>query len=141
MVRKDSVKIVHRFWSEVWQPPYNLDAIDRLVVEEFVLTSGGEEITSRAAFKQWVAGFLAQVTDLHLNPLESFQNADGSRVVSRWVVTGKNGGIMGTSPNQEPIRLTGIAVWAVREDGMLLHNWVERSSWELYRRLTDSSHG
>jgi hypothetical protein len=140
MVRKDSVEIVHNFWSEVWQPPYNLDAIDRLVVEDFVLTSGGEEIVSRAAFKRWVAGFLSQVTDLHLSPVESFQNADGSRVVSRWVVVGKNGGMMGTAPNQEPIRLTGIAVWAIREDGMLLHNWVERNSWELYRRLTDGSH-
>jgi hypothetical protein len=27
------------------------------------------------------------------------------------------------------------AIWAVREDGKLVHNWVERSSWELFQRL------
>jgi hypothetical protein len=28
-------------------------------------------------------------------------------------------------------------VWAVREDGKLLHDWVERSSWELFQRLSE----
>jgi hypothetical protein len=32
--------------------------------------------------------------------------------------------------------MTGTAVWAVREDGKLLTNWVERASWEVYQRLT-----
>jgi hypothetical protein len=36
----------------------------------------------------------------------------------------------------QDIAFTGTAVWAVREDGKLLCNWVERASWELYRRLT-----
>jgi hypothetical protein len=31
--------------------------------------------------------------------------------------------------------MTGTAVWAVREDGKLLCNWVERASFELYQRL------
>jgi hypothetical protein len=31
--------------------------------------------------------------------------------------------------------MTGTAVWAVREDGKLLTNWVERASWELSQRL------
>jgi hypothetical protein len=32
--------------------------------------------------------------------------------------------------------MTGTAVWAVREDGKLLTNWVERASWEVHQRLT-----
>lgn len=132
----NSTDIVHAFWSAVWNPPYDLDAIDRMVVEDFVITSGGEDIVSRAAFKEWVAAFLSKITDLRLEPVETFQNDDGSRVASRWVVTGRNNGILGTAPDQEPIRMTGTAVWAVREDGMLLHNWVERNAWEVYRRLT-----
>jgi hypothetical protein len=31
--------------------------------------------------------------------------------------------------------MTGTAVWAVRDDGKLLCNWVERASFELYQRL------
>jgi hypothetical protein len=30
-----------------------------------------------------IEGFLAKINDLHLEVLESFQNADGSRVASR----------------------------------------------------------
>ena len=32
--------------------------------------------------------------------------------------------------------MTGTAVWAVREDGKLLTNWVERASWEQFSALT-----
>jgi hypothetical protein len=76
-----AVDIVHNFWAEVWQRPHNADAIDDLVTEDFVITSGGTE-------------------------------ADG-----------------------RPVHMTGTAVWAVREDGLLSHNWVERNALEVYLRL------
>ena len=41
----------------------------------------------------------------------------------------------GTAADGEPVEFTGIAVWEVR-DGRLAHNWVERSAYELFRRLT-----
>jgi hypothetical protein len=131
----NSVDIVNNFWSEVWQPPYNVDAIDRLVVDDFVLTTGGQDIGPRAEYKNWVIDFLSKITGVQLDPIESFQNEDGSRVASRWVLTGWNNGILETPPKQEPIRLTGTAVWAVGQDGILVHNWVERSAWELYQGL------
>jgi hypothetical protein len=46
-------------------------------------------------------------------------------------------GMLGTAADRRPITLTGTAVWAVWEDGKLLHNWVERSSWELFQRLNE----
>src|SRR5882672_825628 len=111
MSTPNSVDIVHAFWDEVWNA-HDPAAADRFVVEDFVIVTGGEA-------------------------LESFQNADGSRVASRWVLTGRNNGFAGTAPDQQAIAMTGTAVWAVREDGKLLCNWVERASFELYRRLTD----
>ena len=89
------------------------------------------------AFKEWAAQFMGKITDLEFEAVETFQNEDGSRVASRWRITGKNNGMLGTAADQRPITLTGTAVWAVREDGKLLHNWVERSSWELFQRLTE----
>lgn len=131
----NSVDIVHAFWNEVWNA-HDSSAIDRFVVDDFVIVSGGETISGRESFKQWVAGFLAKVDDLHLEVVESFQNDDGSRVASRWLLTGRNNGILGTEPDQQDIAMTGTAVWAVREDGKLLTNWVERASWEQFQRLT-----
>lgn len=131
----NSVQTVHAFWDEVWNA-HDPSAVDRFVVDDFVIVSGGETISGRENFKEWVAGFLTKVNELHLEVIESFQNGDGSRVASRWLLTGKNNGFLGTEPDQQDIAMTGTAVWAVNEDGKLLTNWVERASWEQFQRLT-----
>jgi hypothetical protein len=138
MARKDSVEIVERFWSEVWQAPQNPDAIDLLVAEDFIITSGGHETHGRDAFKRWVIEFQSRIKDLEFESIETFQNEGGSRVASRWSVTGKNNGILGTHPNEEPFLMLGTAIFAVREDGLLQHNWVERNAWELHGRLVNA---
>lgn len=66
---------------------------------------------------------------------EIFTGMEGKRVVSRWQATGRNRGLFGTAANGEPVEFTGLAVWEVR-DGRLAHNWVERSAYELFKRLT-----
>ena len=134
MSRENSVEIVHAFWDEVWNA-HDPAAADRFVTDDFVIVTGGEAISGRENFKKWIEGFLAKLTDLHLEVIESFQNADGSRVTSRWLLTGKNNGLFGTDPDQQDIAMTGTAVWAVRADGKLMTNWVERAAWEQSQRL------
>jgi steroid delta-isomerase-like uncharacterized protein len=130
-----SVDIVQAFWDQVWNA-HDAEAVDRFVVDDFVIVTGGEPVTGRENFKKWIEGFLAKITDLRLDVIESFQNADGSRVASRWLLTGKNNGFAGTAPDQQEIKMTGTAVWAVREDGKLLSNHVERAALEQLQRLT-----
>jgi steroid delta-isomerase-like uncharacterized protein len=134
----DSVEIVHAFWEQCWNA-HDPAAVDRFVVDDFVIVTGGETITGRENFKAWIAGLLEKINDLHLEVIETFQNAEGSRVASRWLLTGKNNGFAGTAPDQQDIRMTGTAVWAVREDGKLLSNHVERAALEQFRRLTRST--
>ena len=136
MTSQDSIDLVNRFWATVWNPPYDLAAVDQWVVTDFVITSAGQDITSSTAFKTWIANFQAKIDDLHLTPLETFANIDGSRVTSRWRITGKNNGVLGTAADGQPIALTGIAIWAIA-DGRLVHNWVERSAFELYTQLNN----
>ncbi|CDG84649.1 snoaL-like polyketide cyclase family protein [Janthinobacterium agaricidamnosum NBRC 102515 = DSM 9628] len=130
----NSVAIVEAFWAAVWQGK-DFDAIDRFVVDDFVITSGGVDTVSKAKFKEWAIQFNSRINDLTFDVIETFQNADGSRVASRWHLSGKNNGIAGLPADQREISLTGTAVWAVREDGKLLHNWVERALWEMLQRL------
>jgi steroid delta-isomerase-like uncharacterized protein len=134
----NSVDIVHAFWEQVWNA-HDADAVDRFVVDDFAIVTGGEAVSGRENFKKWIAGFLEKINDLHLEVSESFQNADGSRVASRWVLTGTNNGFAGTQPDQQEINMTGTAVWAVREDGKLLSNHVERAALEQLQRLTRST--
>lgn len=138
MPYNNSVEIVEAFWDQVWNA-HDPDKADDFVVEDFVITNAGERVEGRENFKAWIRAFLDQVHDFRLEPIETFQNEDGSRVCSRWLVHGRNNGVMGTEPDGRPISFTGTAVWAVREDVKLLHNWVERASFELYRRLTGTT--
>ena len=135
MTRHIAVEAVHNFWAHVWASPQNYAAVDELVVEDFVLISGGKRVESRAAFKEWARGFGAAIHDLEFEIIESFQNSEGSRVASMWRLTGKNNGVFGTAPDGAPIEMSGTAVWGVREDGKLLWNRVERNAFEVYQQL------
>ncbi|MFC5068268.1 ester cyclase [Flaviflagellibacter deserti] len=136
MNTRNSIEIVRNFWREVWQAPQNPHAIDLLVAEDMVISSAGIDITGRDAFKKWVIDFQSKMLDADFKAVEMFQSADGSRVVTRWRLTGRNNGILGTEPCGSPIEMIGTAIWAVRQDGLLQHNWVERNALEIYRELT-----
>jgi hypothetical protein len=131
----NSVKIVEDFWTAVWKSK-NPDAIADFVVEDMVITTGGVEVKGRDKFIAWAWDFLSKINDFEFEVLETFQNEDGSRVASLWRFTGRNNGMMGTAPDQQPISVTGTAIWTVREDGKLLHNRVERAAWEVFQKLT-----
>jgi hypothetical protein len=135
---QDSVSIVNNFWREVWQQPQDPEAIDRLVHDDFVITTGGRDIVGKAAFKAWAKDFVSKVDDFQFHIVETFQNADGSRVASRWRVTGRNKGLMGTEPNGAPIEMVGTAVWEVGPDGLLRHNWVDRNAFEVHGAISRS---
>ena len=127
-------ELLTEFWAKVYNPPQDLSAIDRLCTEDFILTTSGTDIVGREAFKEWARSFSGKIRDMHLKNLDMFSSADGTRVVSRWTVTGFNRGVLGMPADDRPIEFTGIAVWEVR-DGKLAHNWVERSAYELAQRL------
>ncbi|WP_169086768.1 ester cyclase [Paenibacillus sp. PL91] len=122
------------FWAKVYNLPQDLDAIDRLCTDDFILSNPDGDVVGRAAFKEWASTFTSKIRDMRLKSLDMFSGADGTRVVSRWVVTGYNQGVLGSPPDDRPIQLSGIAVWEVR-DGKLAHNWVERSAYELSQQL------
>ena len=56
MPQLDAVKIVESFSEYVWAAR-NPDAIDRYVVDDFVITSGGMDIRTKDSFKQRVREF------------------------------------------------------------------------------------
>ena len=136
MEQSSGIDAFRNFWKQVWQSPQNYDAIDDLVVEDFVFISGGSRIDGREAFKKWVEEFSAAIRNFDSEIVDSFENSDGSRVASTFRVTGTNNGAFGTKPDDSPIEMTGIAISAVRPDGMLLSNQVERSAFEMYQQLT-----
>lgn len=132
---KESIQLAKRFFEEVWKPPHNLEAIDDLMTDDYVIVSGGNSIKGKHTFKEWVANFLQKLLDAENEHLDIFESADGQKVVSRWICKGRNNGLMGTEPDGREVTFTGIAIWEVKE-GRLAKCWVERAGWELYQDLT-----
>jgi steroid delta-isomerase-like uncharacterized protein len=130
-----STEIVNAFWGDVWNA-HDPDAIDRLASDDVVIEAGGKEIAGKDDIKDWVQQFLEHVNDLHVDTIETFGTDDGTRVTSRWVLTGTNNGILGTEPNGKPVALTGTAIWTV-DDDKLQRGWIEQASFELYNSLLE----
>ena len=128
-------RLALEFFARVWGPSHDLDAIDELMTEDYFITTAGETIRGRAAFKAWVAKFQQILLAAENETCEIFCSASGDRVVSRWICRGRNNGMFGQPADGRPIEFTGIAIWAVR-DGRLAGCWVERAAWELYSRLS-----
>ena len=133
-------RLAREFLERVWTLPHDLDAIDELMTEDYVITSGGKKIRGRAAFKAWVADFHRIMPGATNQVLDVFANPTGDRVVSRWVCTGQNNGLFGLPPDGRTVSFSGLAVWAVR-DGRLAECWVERAGLELYLELSKSLFG
>jgi hypothetical protein len=131
-----SRRLAEDFFTRVWNPPHDLDAIDELMTPDYRITTAGIVVEGREAFKRWV-GEMQQVVRAAANThLELFTDATGERVVSRWITRGVNNGMFGMAPDQRVIAFSGIAIWRV-EGERLAECWVERAAYELFQRLRD----
>lgn len=136
--RTNAESLVITFFERVWHPPHELDAIDELMTEGFTITTAGKTIYGRAEFKQWVSHFQSLLLDATTESIDTFQNQEQSKVVSRWVCSGKNNGLFGLKADNRPIKFTGIAIWHLKKD-RFSECWVERSAYELYLTLAADS--
>lgn len=123
-------RLAREFLGRVWALPHDLDAIDELMTEDYVITSAGKVIRGRSAFKAWVADFHDALQGATNQVIDVFANPSGDRVVSRWICTGTNNGLFGLPADGRPVSFSGVAIWAVRDD-RLSECWVERSGLEL----------
>lgn len=130
--------LAREFFRRVWAPPHDLAAIDELMTEDYRITTAGQVVEGRAAFKTWVAAMQKTITGATNEHLEIFGNTAGDRVVSRWITRGFNNGLFDLPAAREPVAFTGIAIWRVDGD-RLAECWVERSAYELYTRLRMSA--
>jgi len=135
---KEAERLAREFLGRVWAPPHDLDAIDELMTEDYVITSGGRVIRGRSAFKARVAEVHRVLPGATNRVLDVFANPAGDRVVSRWVCTGRNNDLFGLPSDGRTGSFSGVAVWTVR-DGRLAECWVERVGLELYLELSSRS--
>lgn len=126
--------LVIEFFSRVWASPHDLNTIDNMMTEDYIITSAGKVIKGRENFKLWVKEFHHLLKNARTENQEVFANSNSDRVVSRWVCSGYSNGIFGLPADGRFVSFTGIAIWSIR-DGKFSECWVERSAFELYQEL------
>tara|TARA_R110002050_G_scaffold26056_2_gene69057 strand:- start:665 stop:1102 length:438 start_codon:yes stop_codon:yes gene_type:complete len=130
--------LVTQFFESVWHAPHDLDAIDRFMTEDYKITTAGSLISGRENFKNWVKGFQRLLLDAKTESIDLFHDPSKTKVVSRWVCSGRNNGLFAIEPDNKLVSFTGIAIWTIR-DNKLSECWVERSAYELYQQLQENS--
>ncbi|MDO7173721.1 ester cyclase [Mariniflexile sp. AS56] len=138
MENKTPEQLVNDFFNNVWHEPHNLDAIDDLMTEDYKITTAGSVVDGRLNFKNWVKGFQELLLDAKTESIEAFCNKEESKVVSRWMCSGKNNGLFGLEADNKFVSFSGIAIWTVRNN-KLSECWVERSAYELFQDLQTNS--
>jgi SnoaL-like polyketide cyclase len=133
-INRTPEQLAVEFLNRVWGPSHDLAAIDELMTEDYIITSGGKTISGRESFKTWVRYFQELLLEAITENQDAFSDSTGDKVVSRWICSGKNNGIFGLPPDGRFVSFTGIAIWKIR-DGKLAECWVERSAFELYQEL------
>ena len=133
-------QLVLEFFDRVWHAPHELDAIDDLMAENYRITTAGTTITGRDNFKNWVQKFQKLLLEAKTENIELFFNEAENKVVSRWVCSGKNNGILDLPPDGQFVSFTGIAIWTIKNN-KLSECWIERSAFELYQQLTSNEDG
>jgi predicted ester cyclase len=130
-----NAKLVKRFWNEVWNPPYSMETFDELVAENFVISTDGRCVEGKEPFRKWLSDFQSKIDQLTTSPKEVLVAEGGLHIITRMVVSGLNKGLFGTNADQSEVKFVAISIMEVR-DGKLVYNWVERSAFELFKRLT-----
>ena len=114
--------LAREFFGRVWAPPHDLDATDELMTEDDRITTAGQVVEGRAAFKAGGASMQELVRGATNEHREIITDAAGDRVVSRWVARGANDGMFGLPADGRPVEFSGIAIWRV-EGGRLAECW------------------
>jgi hypothetical protein len=84
MIATKGEELLTEFWAKVWNPPYDLNTIDRLCTEDFVITNAGTDIVGPAAFKEWIKAFTAKIREPRLVSHDMFSSVDG-KLAHNWV--------------------------------------------------------
>ena len=126
-----------QFYENVWNPPYDLSLIDELMAEEFTSTMGGQEISGRAAFKEWVGEVEALLPAIRFESEGAVVSQDGQSVVIRWSAKAERNDLSDSEPSEKKVDLTGITIWKF-SDEKLVQSWSESSAPDILQTFEDA---
>ena len=112
-ITEEEAKAISEKAREIWNEG-NLAMVDEIIASDYVEHSAGvpEDIVGIEAFKERVTDLRTSFPDFNVSFEETI--VKGDRIVSRWIVTGTNTGMMNDlPPTGKEIRVEGVGILRV----------------------------
>ena len=132
MSTEENIKLVHRFFEELWNQG-NLDAADELLASGHAHHFSDEDIIGPEGLKSLVTWLRTAFPDIHTSIDDVV--AEGDKVVVRFTSRGthqREG--MGIPPTGKRVVYTGIDIFRI-EDGRIVERWGEVDGLSLGQQL------
>lgn len=123
---------VHRLFDEVWNQR-KLDVLDAILMPDFVLNPGPQEIRGPAGVRQMISAFLAAFPDVMHQMDDLF--AAGDKVTVRWHGQGTHRGeFAGIAATGKQMEYWGITICQIA-GGRIAKGWVVADMLGLVQQL------
>jgi hypothetical protein len=129
-----SVDVVNAFCASVVRT-HGFKHLGELVSDNFCLQSRGNRHMTLKDLQRRASSYFERIQELRIETVDSFENEDGSRVVSSLRINFVY--LSGSEGHFKPTRVAvgGTSVWAVDEDKKLKHIWIETAIWGIWHRV------
>lgn len=127
-------EVVHRFYRAV--NAKQRDEFYKIVSPDFVNHGGASgDIVGPKALIESLDPFYAAMPDWHVS--EDYVVAEGDRVGSRGTITGTHlGPFMGAAPTGKQVKWTGIIIYRVDDNGMIVERWQDFDAMSMLQQLS-----
>lgn len=69
-------ELLTELWTKVYNSPQDIDVIDRLCTDDFILSNPNGDVVGRDNFKEWARTFISKIRDMSLKSLDMFSSAE-----------------------------------------------------------------
>jgi len=125
-------EISYRLFEEVWNEG-NLDVIDDIISEDYVLHIGNIDVIGITNYKNYIKSYRNAFTDIHFKIEDIIMNDD--KVVERYTATGThNGDLYGITPTNKKAKISGIDIVRIK-NGKMIERWGQADLLGLIKQL------
>lgn len=121
-----------RLFEEVWNQG-NLDVIDEIISENYVVHIGNIDVKGITNYKNYISSYRIAFPDIYFNIDDIIVHDD--KVVERYSATGThNGNLLGIPPTYKKAKISGIDIVRIK-NGKMVERWGQADLLGLIKQL------
>jgi len=131
----DLTNLIRDYTNAVWNQ-HDVDAMDRFYPADYVHHDVSRpDVTTLEHYKQWARDLLSALSNLEVHFDDVISDADASKALKRWTVTGQHTGeLAGIAPTGKELRFSGMSEYRI-VDGKIAESWYIYDLYGLLQQL------